>query len=551
MVVIPLSFHHTSSAPLPSIDRLQLKSAQPLTRSENLETNPQRASDESKPGRIESQTAPDAEFSLTASEPKKKKSKQTRASDGTFNGYPVYYNNGSQPIHSSVHCIGQNYQENAWIHRSCKFRHFCFDTTAKEFVLYQSKEEQELDAALASFGKEKQRVDGYGRLLPTDKLSEKTSYVDSSALSMTNNLVSIGGINKKWTWKHGVPRLKWFPKIIKGDLTEPYYELDDDVVWVPYHSFFAQNPGHLVWDDFLPVYTLLRIFGLLDNYTPLLQRFILPGKGMWATCDMNTEKNHVCASMYHKFLPLFGLSSHNFSTTDDYQFLPNKDDSSSEEKKKPSNLICAKQGAAGLGMLTDHGYKLHGWEKEDYEKMHNHGRGSMLFDFRNFMLDNVVGAAKNNQELRQGSPYVITFAESTSRSTLRDFSFELQMKALKEAFGSAIIVQSISFSSKSVADQLTIVSETAIYVSACGGGAVTATFLPKGAALVLFYVENGGIQNNRQTGLPARLDWDIFNNMAWIRSHWLASGSMNDSADIALFVKLVGHELDLMEHQLT
>jgi hypothetical protein len=412
--------------------------------------------------------------------------------------------------------------------------------------LYQSKEEQELDATLASFGRDKQPLGAPGEF---DKLSEKASFVDSSALSMTNNPVSIGGINTKWTWSRGVPRLKWFPKIIKGDLTEPYYELDDDVVWVPYHSFFAQNPGHLVWDDFLPVYTLLRIFGLLDNYTPLLQRFILPGKGMWATCDMNTEKQQVCQSMYRKFLPLFGLTSQNFSTTDDYRFLPNEDAPS--EKKKPTNLICAKQGAAGLGMLTDHGYKLHGWAKTDYETMHNHGRGSMLYDFRNFMLDNVVGAEKNNQELRQGPPYVITFAESTSRSSLRNFSFELQMKALKEAFGNAVIVQSIPFSSKSVADQLTIASETAIYVSACGGGAVTATFLPKGAALILFYVENGGVQNNRMTGQPARLDWDVFNNMAWIRSHWLASGSMNNSTDIDLFVKLVGHELDLMEHQLT
>lgn len=264
---------------------------------------------------------------------------------------------------------------------------------------------------------------------------------------------------------------------------------------------------------------------------------------------MNDEKQHVCQSMIRKFLPLFGLSSSNFSTTDDFRFLPNE--GVPLEKKKSTNLICAKQGAAGLGMLTDHGYKLHGWAKRDYETMHNHGRGAMLYDFRNFMLDNVMGTAKNNRELRQGPPYVITFAESTSRSTLRNFSFELQMKALKEAYGNSVIVQSIAFSSKPVADQLAIASETAIYVTACGGGAVTATFLPKGAALVLYYVENGGVQNNRQTGLPARLDWDVFNNMAWIRSHWLASGTMDNSTDIDLFVKLVGHELDLMEHQLT
>mmetsp|Transcript_14797 Transcript_14797/g.24463 ORF Transcript_14797/g.24463 Transcript_14797/m.24463 type:complete len:366 (+) Transcript_14797:75-1172(+) len=363
---------------------------------------------------------------------------------------------------------------------------------------------------------------------------------------MTNNPVSIGGINTKWTWSRGVPRLKWFPKVIQGDLTEPYYELDESVVWIPYHSFFAQNPGHLVWDDFLPVYTLLRIFFLVgDGYTPLLQRFILPGKGMWATCDMNPEKQQICHSMYKKFLPLFGLSIHNFTTTEDFEFAPK----AKEEPKKKTSLVCAKQGAAGLGMLTDHGYKLHGWSKKDYETMHNHGRGSMLYDFRNFMLNNVLGASKNKEDLRKGPPYVITFADGTSRSSLRNFGFELQMKALQEAFGNQVIVQKIAFATHSLEEQLKIASETSIYVSACGGGAVTATFLPKGAALVLFYVETGGVQNNRNTGLPARLDWDVFNNMAWIRSHWLPSTSMDNVSDVELFTKLVGHELDLMEHQ--
>lgn len=242
MVVIPLSFHHTSSLPPPSIDELRIDGMRTSTRPASKEMKASQGDDEFRSGRIETQTVFETNGgqSKSASAEPAKKPKRVRPSDGSFNGYPMYYNNGSQPIHSSVHCIGQNYQENAWIHRSCKFRHFCFDTSAKEFVLYQSKEEQELDATLASFGKEHNKEQGH-----SGELSEKASFVDSSALSMTNNPVSIGGINTKWTWSQGVPRLKWFPKIIKGDLTEPYYELDDDVVWVPYHSFFAQNPGHL------------------------------------------------------------------------------------------------------------------------------------------------------------------------------------------------------------------------------------------------------------------------------------------------------------------
>lgn len=263
---------------------------------------------------------------------------------------------------------------------------------------------------------------------------------------------------------------------------------------------------------------------------------------MWATCDMNADKKKICADMYKKFLPLFGLHNDNFSTSVDYRFKPTDD-------KQKSNLICAAQGAAGLGMLTDHGYKLHGWHKKDYETMHNHGRGAMLYDFRNFMVQNV--GLEPNVPLRKGAPFVITFATSTSQSTLRDFDFSKQIHALRtSSFAAKLIVQKISFPSKPLQAQVQAASETAIYVSACGGGAVTAMFLPKGAASILYFVEDGGVQNNRHTGLPARLDWDLFNNMAWMRSHWMPSGSMNNKADIDVFVKLVEQELDLMEDQL-
>mmetsp|Transcript_13016 Transcript_13016/g.26604 ORF Transcript_13016/g.26604 Transcript_13016/m.26604 type:complete len:155 (-) Transcript_13016:103-567(-) len=42
------------------------------------------------------------------------------------------------------------------------------------------------------------------------------------------------------------------------------YTLPSSVVLFPFHSLSASNPGHLVWDDFLPMYTLLNIFGMMD-----------------------------------------------------------------------------------------------------------------------------------------------------------------------------------------------------------------------------------------------------------------------------------------------
>ena len=68
--------------------------------------------------------------------------------------------------------------------------------------------------------------------------------------------------------------------------------------------------------------------------------------------------------------------------TTSLQTLPNQEPST-------SNYLCFDRGVAGLGLLTDHGDKLHGWDKTDYEVSHNLGRGKILWDFRNHLLRNL------------------------------------------------------------------------------------------------------------------------------------------------------------------
>ena len=91
-----------------------------------------------------------------------------------------------------------------------------------------------------------------------------------------------------------------------------------------------------------------------------------------------------------------------------------------------------------------------------------------------------------------------------------------------------------------------IASQTSIFITGCGGGAVTATFLPKGASVILYYVEDGGVRNNKNTGTPARLDWDLFNNFGYLKVHWLPKGTMQSETDLKALAVLVQHELDAM-----
>jgi hypothetical protein len=84
------------------------------------------------------------------------------------------------------------------------------------------------------------------------------------------------------------------------------------------------------------------------------------------------------------------------------------------------------------------------------------------------------------------------------------------------------------------------------------GGAMTATFLPRGASLILFCPEKGGFDFFlfNLTGGPSFLDWDLFNNAGHLRTHWLPIGSMNTQQGLDAFEQLIRHEIDVIENEL-
>lgn len=447
--------------------------------------------------------------------------------DGTFNGYPIHFRR-KEAVESLSHCVGENYQEGvSWMHRSCEFNFFCFDTQTKDYVVFHSPEEERIISQIES----------------------QTFFdVSQSYLKQSRNrikTVSLGGINLKWTMdkENGIPRLEWAPeiRIVHPNETVSFYELPSNVVMIPFHSMNGANPGHLVWDDFLPIYTLLTMFQLEEGADLLMMRYVLKDgvQGLWASCDMNDERKDACHKMQNKFLPLMMGASpiHELTTTESFDFVP-------KDGESRSNLVCAKHGVAGIGALTDHGTnKLHGWDFIDYQTTHNHGRGGMIYEFRNFMLQNLGLPI----ELEHNPPFRVIFSENSSNAAYRNFDFSKQKKLLHSHFHpSYVTIESVVFSEVSLEEQLQIASQASILISACGGGAVTSMFLPKGSSVVLYYVEDGGMTNNKRTMLPARLDWDLFNNLAYLKVHWLPSGTMDRDADMGALLLLIQHELDAL-----
>ena len=111
-----------------------------------------------------------------------------------------------------------------------------------------------------------------------------------------NTTVSLVAINPNWGWKQNESdALEWFPTVINDELKDGYYELSEDKVLVAYHSMSGMNVGHLMWDDFFPIFSLMSIFQM-EKDDLVLVRYVLKNspRALWATCEISDLNMNVC-----------------------------------------------------------------------------------------------------------------------------------------------------------------------------------------------------------------------------------------------------------------
>ncbi len=543
--------------------------------------------------------------------------------DAYFNNVPVRLRDASRfdnqhetsSFHSSVHCVGETHDPTtAWKHRSCNYVNLCVDLGG------DSKQDAKPEIFLVSSESEERFKDSFGKAAvhgqypysSTEILGSGSNnyrsdnHSDGAAAGQYSPLdVALGGINPSWRapptprvpYEIGIDKIRWTPKVYNKMPFEKYYELDPNVVLVPYHSFAAANVGHLLWDDFLPIYNLLRIFGYDQSNNPhnrfeqdeinngyqhlLLRVNTMPV--MFGSCDLRARKREECKKNFERFLPLFGVNPDTFSTLTEAKLtkdIVTKEVLSKDSQKAPQSYpICAKHAVAGLGWLTDHGIRNHGWminheeNSLDVALAHNVGRGPELYSFRNFMLQNIgfeTFSVASRSSQHQKVSFRVLLSAHTSKHLDRKFGLEVQQKALAKAFPNAE-VSVLDLVGMPLMDQISLVSnqpsiqnkdeerqlrnpgspmrqrQHTIFISACGGGSATAYFLPKGSSLILYYNEVGGMDyfdNEKNTGGQAMLDWDLMNNLGYLKVHWLPIGSMNEQGGLDALVSLVQHEMN-------
>ena len=166
-------------------------------------------------------------------------------------------------------------------------------------------------------------------------------------------------------------------------------------------------------------------------------------------------------------------------------------------------------------MHADHGHNhWHGHSKRDFNDPHNKGRGGLFRRYRQWMMEHL---GIDPRTPVQRDPYLIVVSEgSTTKKARKHVNFDAQVKLLKKQVGDRAIIKRVQLSKLSLTEQVELLSRTAVFISATGGGTVTGTFLPKGASIVLYAAK----------GKP--LDWDFWNNYGQVRAHWFPVEHMHD-----------------------
>jgi hypothetical protein len=286
----------------------------------------------------------------------------------------------------------------------------------------------------------------------------------------------------------------WNPEVRPLENLTSYYTLPANTIWISFHPHENCNYGHQLWDSILPIFALLDMFQL-DGL-----KLLLTETGMKDDCSETV-------------MQLLNLD----------QPLVRNDEIELEGAK--SDLVCSHNSVNGMSGLTDHIVNGHGKSSDDFTNPVNVGRGPELMRFRNYLLKG-WDLPINSQPTK-----LVIFSILSSRAPNRRTDFKYQAVRVRDKLPE-VQVECVATWNYTLEEQARIVSQAGVFVSIVGGGTAPAFWLPKGAALILY-----GDQSNM-------LDWDLWNNFANIRVHWLSMPRRDNDTD--LLVDLIADELGLL-----
>jgi hypothetical protein len=342
-----------------------------------------------------------------------------------------------KPLISSVHCLGETFNESrpntpGALYRSCRYENLCYHINDKRLVLFPSEQHRKLMSRLH-----------HNIYLSTVSKAVMTSAVIQATPEQTPMAM---------------------PQYLNHSRDNRYYYAtadDDDAVLIPIKPASCES---IMWDVFLPIYTLVELFDFLDKPW----RLLLLGE---TTCTRE---------QLEEYFDFTGLSQNNI------EYFP-------ADLKLSNNtyqeFVCYQRSVMGIGAYADHQVirPTQNWTKRQLKHVPpNHiRRETNLRGFRHHCL------SKLNLAPQRVKPYVVAYSTLLAADWI-PLSIPDTQKVTLSHLGT-------------LREQIQVTSTTAILVLTSEEDKTAAFFLPEGATLILIG--------------EAHEDWDLWSNNALLRVH--------------------------------
>ena len=367
----------------------------------------------------------------------------------TADGYPVF-SSPSTPLYSNFYCIGGRGREGSQGDRSCRWQNLCYRPADNQWLFYQDPSSKGDMPVLLDHG-----------------------MIISAFPKQFLNLRSMGNAPDAQYW---APTQVY--EAIPAEAMVPRRTAERPDVYLLYHPHYPSNIGHVLGDDFFPLFNLQLSFNMLSNDNQLLmvrscEDIFLPGA---------PKKAAAC----HKFMQMLtpGMS--------DRPFLAATQSDLRERlgMKADAQLVCFENVLTGNGP----------WGFQQ-----SLGKSPAWWQYHAYYLSNM------------GVPYNHTPKKHRITVSIKDgkrsiYNSAEMVQHLKQAFPNHEVDAIELYQLGGWKNELTYLLDTTVLITPCGGVSMSAMFLPHGSALVV--VDFWDVLKGNTKGMEERL----WSNLGYVRS---------------------------------
>ena len=335
-------------------------------------------------------------------------------------------------------CVGWDLTKTAWKKRTCHLKNVCYiRKTAKWYYLNRhgnAVRQNDLSVSVSP-------------LVHTDN--------DGSFLHTDND----GSIGKRLDFN-----------LIPAAADSSAYALlpQRTGVHIMYESYNAENFGHFIGDELLPLYQAADLFGFANHLNDIQVVRWIDNNPNNKACGTVDDRRR-CDRLYNTMFPLLSRRPLQHLTANNESF-------------------CVSDLIVGIGMLSDHceDRTFHG-RLPDGDPRCNYGSAQTFWRFREHLFNNARSKRGDLQATRHNvtAATIVVCTRRTGNKLYRlPSNYERVMRTVALILNTTITF--VDITTMPIDEQIDLVSQAQLLTSPAGGASFIGLFLPKGASMVLF-----------------------------------------------------------------